>query len=233
MDEISRHELRIKYLDVLMRNGETLSRATTYADEMLDRQDDGSQKDAIAHALELTALEQQKTESSTVDDFSLEEQMIAKAYVAGTKLKQELKDKKDNDELSKVSSHKTNWKATVDNSKKVDTNSVGDTLAWMAGEEEENTEKSEHLKTAIENDEMAIPPKENFDFVNPKPVAEESSQDQPVMVDPKQATLGAEPKERPQEGIREKTTDQLGQSEEVPLRYEDRIKQAQAQYENK
>lgn len=223
MNDYEKHELRIKYLDVLLRNGESLHSANKYIDDRLDDAG-GSRKEAIAHALEMTAIEKHKEESQKVEDFSMEEQIIANAYVAGEKLKNELKEKK---EIQESLEKETDWKDKMENSKNVEVS-------------EETKEKFfSDFASAVENDEVKIPPKDeqtSFDFVNPSPevpFGESDSHvsvevdDGPKMVDPKGDKTVIDNRKKPVGGIRESSPDQLGQTQEIPLRYEDRIKQSQ------
>jgi hypothetical protein len=216
MNEYEKHEIRIMYLDVLLKNGSPLHEAQLFAENMLRGDVEESQKEAIAHALKLTALEEEERRKSKdkVKDFTPEEQIIANAYVAGEKLKAELKAKKQ-------------LRDTVIEDFQGTTSSV-----------ERSTELTVEDLVGIENAEVKIPPKEKqntFDFVNPPhptvPVKESDINvgvtEGPKMVDPKGDKTIKDESKQFGGGIRESSREKMGNPQEVPLRYEDRIKQSQ------
>jgi len=232
MNEYEKHELRIKYLDVLLKNGQTLYSADKYIDERLEYAS-ASQKEAIKHAIDLTAIAQ--LQSKEVPAISLEEQIMGEAYVAGDRFRTELwkeqEDKRINEALSKIPSGDTDWKTIYEQSKKINKESVDDKLQLF-------NKTSKDLVTSVENDEIKIPPSEiqkSFDFVNPSPgvpVKESNANisdtkpQSPVMVNPKDTALKESPK-KSSNVIQESKSERMGQPQEIPLRYEDRIKQAQ------
>lgn len=214
-NELIIHELRIRYLDVLMSNGVDLEKADLFFESMLQRDLDKevAQREALQHALELTAIEAGKNKSIKSEDFSLEEQITAKAFVAGEKLKRQLEADKKKMEDEKSNNFKefvdlslarfpdsevspqTNWKSTVDNSKTVDTSKITQSISIM-----EDVDKE--------------PPQQSGDAVNYL---------KPKMVEPNKKS-----EDRVSDQIKESVYDKKDLSNQnVPLRYEDRMKLSQ------